>query len=88
MFSTCLSWLFYPKTALGDEEDATFYGKESLSVGESCEVEVDEPSSDSPQLPTEHALDIIQSKSDQGEFILFFFFYPFRSANFVVVVIQ
>ena len=79
---------FFPKTALGDEEDATFYGKESLSVDESCEVEVDEPSSDSPQLPTEDALDIIQSKSDQGEFILFFFFYPFRSANFVVVVIQ
>ena len=79
---------FFPKTALGDEEDATFYGKESLSKGESCEVEVDEPSSDSPQLPTEDAHDIIQSKSDQGEFILFFFFYPFRSANFVVVVIQ
>ena len=79
---------FFPKTALGDEGDATFYGKESLSVDESCEVEVDEPSSDSPQLPTEDAHDIIQSKSDQGEFILFFFFYPFRSANFVVVVIQ
>ena len=79
---------FFPKTALGDEEDATFYGKESLSVDESCEVEVDEPSSDSPQLPTEDAHDFIQSKSDQGEFILFFFFYPFRSANFVVVVIQ
>ena len=79
---------FFPKTALGDEEDATFYGRESLSVDESCEVEVDEPSSDSPHLPTEEAHDIIQSKSDQGEFILFFFFYPFRSANFVVVVIQ
>ena len=87
MFSTCLSWLFYPKTALVDEEDATFYGKEALSVNESCELEVDEPSSYSPQLPTEDAHDIIQSKSDQGEFILFFF-YPFRSANFVVVVIQ
>ena len=83
-----LLWLFYPKPALGDEEDATVYGKQSLSVDESCEVEVDEPSSDSPQLPTEDAHDIIQSKSDQGEFILFFFFYPFRSANFVVVVIQ
>ena len=88
MFPTCLSWLFYPKTALVDKDDATFYGKESLSVDESCEVEVDEPSSDSPQLPTEDAHGIIQSKSDQGEFILFFFFYPFRSANFVVVVIQ
>ena len=88
MFPTCLSWLFYPKTALVDKDDATFYGKESLSVDESCEVEVDEPSSDSPQLPNEDAHDIIQSKSDQSEFILFFFFYPFRSANFVVVVIQ
>lgn len=73
MFSTCLSWLFYPKTALVDEEDATFYGKESLSVDESCEVEVDEPSSDSPQLPVEDADDIIQSKGVQGEFNLFFF---------------
>ena len=88
MFSTCLSWLFYPKTTLVDEDDATSYGRESLSVDESCEVEVDEPSSDSPQLPNEDAHDIIQSKSDQSEFILFFFFYPFRSANFVVVVIQ
>lgn len=72
MFSTYLSWLFYPKTALVDEEDATLYGKESLSVDESCEVEVDEPSSDSPQLPVEDADDTIQSKSDQGEFNLFF----------------
>lgn len=88
LLSTCLSWLFYPKTALVDEEDATFYGKESLSVDESCDVEVDEPSSDSPQLPTEDAHDIIESKSDQGELILFFFFYSSRSANFVVVVIQ
>ena len=86
MFSTCLSWLFYPKTALVGEEDVTSYGKESLSVDESCKVEVDEPSTDSPQLPTEDAHDIIQSKSDQGEFILFFFFYPFRSANFVNTV--
>ena len=62
----------YPKTALADEEDATFYGKESLSVGESREVDVDEPSSDSPQLPAEDAHDIIQSKRGQGEFLLFF----------------
>ena len=61
-----------PKTALVDEEDATFYGKESLSVDESCEVEVDEPSSDSPQLPAEDAHDIIQSKRGKGEFLLFF----------------
>lgn len=61
----------YPKTALVDEEDATFYGKESLSVDESCEVDVDEPSSDSPQLPTEFAHDTCQSKCDQGEFLLF-----------------
>ena len=66
---------FLSKTALVGEEDATSYGKESLSVDESCEVEVDEPSTDSPQLPTEDAHDIIQSKSDQGEFILFFFFF-------------
>ena len=58
-----------------------------MSVDESCEVEVDEPSSDSPLLPTEDAHDIIQSKSDQGELILFVFFYSFRSANFVVVVL-
>ena len=55
-----------------DEEDATFYGKESLSVDESCEVDVDEPSSDSPQLPVEDAHGIIQSKIDQGEFLPFF----------------
>ena len=56
---------------LVDEEDATFYGKESLSVDESCEVDVDESSSDSPQFPTEFAHDIIQSKSGEGEFLLF-----------------
>lgn len=56
---------------LVDEEDATFYGKESLSVDESCEVDVDEPFSYSPQLPTEFAHDICQSKSGQGEFLLF-----------------
>ena len=78
----------FPKNALVDEEDATFCRKESLSVDEPCEVDVDEPSSDSPQLPTEDAHDIIQSKSDQGEFILFFFFESFHSANFVIVVIQ
>ena len=44
-----------------------------MSVDESCEVEVGEPSSDSPQLPVENADDIIQRKSDQGEFNLFFF---------------
>ena len=97
-FQRAYHGFFYPKTALVDEEDATFYEKESLSVNESCEVEVDEPSSDSPQLPVEDAHDIIQSKIDQGEFLLFFnellsllawfFSYYFRSANFVVVVIQ
>ena len=96
MFSTCLSWLFYPKTALVDEEDATFYGKGSLSVDESCEVKVDESSSDSPQLPVEEEHDSIQS--NQGELLLFFneylfllvwfFFYYSCLANFVVVVIQ
>ena len=68
----CLSRLFYPKTVLVEEEGATFYEKESLPVDESCEVEVDEPSSDSPQLPVEEEHDIIQSKIDQGEFLLFF----------------
>ena len=43
-----------------------------MPVDESCEVEVDEPSSDSPQLPVEEEHDVIQSKIDQGEFRLFF----------------
>ena len=34
-------------------------------------MDVAEPSSDSPQLPTEFAHDICQSKSGQGEFLLF-----------------
>lgn len=47
LFSTCCAHdgVIYPKTALVDEEDATFYGKESFSVDESFEVDVDEPSS-------------------------------------------
>ena len=91
LFSTCCAHdgVIYPKTALVDEEDATFYGEESFSVDESFEVDVDEPSSVSPQLPTEFAHDIIQSKSGQGEFLLFclFDFYAFCSTTFVVLVI-
>ena len=62
-----MTFFLIQKTALVDEKDATFYGKESLSVDESCEVEVKEPSSYSPQLPIKDARDIIQSKSGQGD---------------------